>query len=114
MPDVDWVDFILKLGAVSSAATGVVRLIIGFYKKYITDPYNNIAQKMQNENNRNMQDSITPLTSAIDRLNHLLEDSQADRKIIHGKIDMQEDIVDNHEIRITVLEDWRKGDRNGK
>ena len=111
MPEVDWVDFILKLGAISTAVMGVGRLLIGIYKKYVTDPYNSIAQKMQSENNQNMQESIAPLTSAISRLNYLLEDSQADRKVIHGKIEVQDGTLDNHEIRITVLEDWRKASR---
>lgn len=104
----DWINFILQLGAIATALTGVGRLLIGLYKKYVTDPYNRISANIQKENTQQMKDSITPLTHSIERLNYLLEDSQQDRKRLHAKDDAQDLVMDNHEIRITVLEDWRK------
>lgn len=109
MPEVDWVDFILKLGAISTAVMGVGRLLIGVYKKYVTDPYNKMAEKIQKENSEEMRLAISPMTTAIERLNYLLEDSQKDRKSLHIKNDEQDGKLDSHEVRITVLEDWRKG-----
>lgn len=108
MDGMDWKEFILQLGAMSAAVTGVGRLLIGLYKKYVTDPYNNLSEKMQKENAQSLKDSIDPLNRSIKHLNYLLEDSQADRKVLHKKDEAQDVIMDNHEVRITVLEDWRK------
>lgn len=107
MADLDWVDFILKLGAIATAVTGVGRLLIGIYKKYVTDPYNKMAEKIQKENSEEMKLAIAPMTTAIERLNYLLEDSQRDRKSLHLKNDEQDGRLDSHETRISVLEDWR-------
>jgi biopolymer transport protein ExbB/TolQ len=53
-----------------------------------------------------------PLTEAIDKLNELLDESQRDRKLLHEiadenvkAIDIHEEQFEDHEIRITVLED---------
>lgn len=109
MPEVDWVDFILKLGAISTAVMGVGRLLIGIYKKYVTDPYNKMAERIQKDNSEEMRLTIAPMTNAIERLNYLLEDSQKDRQSLHAKDGEQDIKLDSHEVRITVLEDWRKG-----
>lgn len=109
MEGFEWMDFLIKLGAVVGAVSGVGKLFIGWYKKYITDPYNRVAKEIQEKNSQQMKDAIAPLTYAIDKLNHLLEDSQRDRKTLHAKDDEQDLRMDSHEVRISVLEDWRKG-----
>ena len=104
-----WTEFIIKIGAVAGAITAVGRLLIGVYKKLVTDPYNIVLQRVQEENTKDLKRSLSPLTQAIDRLNELLDDSKADRELLHRKNDEQDNKIDNHETRITVLEDWRKG-----
>lgn len=101
-------DWIIKLGSVVAAVGAVGRVFVGWYKKYITDPQARTAKEIQEKNSQQMKEAIAPLTIAIDRLNYLLEDSQRDRRGLHAKNDEQDTTLDNHEVRITVLEDWRK------
>ena len=108
----DWVDFILKLGAIATAVTAVGRLLISAYKKYISAPHDRAIAEIQKQNSRDLTDSLMPLTISIEKLNYLLDESRADRKKLHEQ-DREHDIaLDNHEVRISVLEDWRKEKRN--
>lgn len=104
MPELDWVDFILKLGAISTAVMGVGRLLIGVYKKYVTDPDQKMAEKIQKEYTESLKASIEPLkasieplTESIALLNANLQESKDDRKGIHVKLS-------DHDGRIIVLE----------
>lgn len=100
----NWVEFILQLGAVATAITAVGRLLIGIYKKYITEPHDKMVAEIQKQNSRELRESISPLTVSIERLNHLLEEGKVDREKLHAKDDELDDKIDSHEIRITVLE----------
>lgn len=100
----NWVEFILQLGAVATALTGVGRLLIGVYKKYVTDPHDKRVAEIQKQSSQELRESISPLTVSIERLNYLLEEGKADRERLHEKDDELDSKLDSHEIRITVLE----------
>lgn len=110
----DWVNFILQLGAIATALTAVGRLLIGAYKKYITDPHDRRMEQVQKRNSEDIKNSISPLTHSIEKLNYLLEEGREDRKRLHEKDKSQDVKIENHEIRITVLEDWRNETRSRK
>ena len=103
--DVEWVEFIIKLGAIASAATGVGKVLVVIYNKTITGPRNRLTERIQKESSMQLERSINPLTVAIDKLNYLLEDSKMDRRMLHDKNKEQDSKIQNHENRIVVLED---------
>jgi len=108
MPGESIANFLIQLGAIAAAVTAVGRFLIGVYKRLVTDPHNKAMENVQKENGRQITDAVSPLTHSIERLNYLLEDSQKDRKNLHAKNEEQDLRLDNHEVRITVLEDWRR------
>lgn len=110
--DAEWIEFLIKLGSIAGAITGVSKLAISMYNKTVTEPQNRIIQQVQADNAKHLAESINPLTRAIDGLNHLLADSQRDRQNLHKKtdknasrLDKHGERIEEHETRITVLED---------
>lgn len=104
----NWVDFMLQLGAIATALTAVGRVLIFVYKKYITDPHNQRVEDMYLKSSNELKETITPLTISIERLNYLLEEGKSDREKLHEKSDKLDVKVGDHEIRINRLEDWRE------
>lgn len=89
----DWVEWILKLGGVSVAITGIGRVLLWVYEKSVLYPITN---------------ALGPLTSEIKKLNDMLCDSEVDREALHVKIMEQSRVLINHEYKIDNLEKFRQ------
>lgn len=104
----EWVDFIIKagsvVGSISVIFTFVGKWLIKFYTKTVTEPMQENSKKLQEEYTQAIESSIAPLTHAIELLNHNLQDSQRDRIGIHGRLDEHEDVLTDHDKRISFLE----------
>lgn len=111
-------EFIIRWGAVAAGLTGIISFSIWVYKKLVSEPDKRVEERMQRENNRVLQESITPLVSSINRLNHILEESRVDIERLYDRDKEKTKVIDNHETRITVIEKWKKwherGDEGGR
>ena len=97
MDGMQWMDWIIKLASLMTAIGVLGNVLIKFYKKYVTDPDQKMAEKIQKEYTESLKASVEPLTESIALLNVNLQDSQMDRKNIHIKLS-------EHDGRIIVLE----------
>lgn len=97
MDGMQWMDWIIKLASLMTAIGVLGNVLIKFYKKYVTDPDQKMAEKIQKEYTESLKASVEPLTESIALLNANLQDSQMDRKNIHVKLN-------DHDGRIIVLE----------
>lgn len=104
-----WQAYLIELAGVIAAITTIGGALIWIYKKLVAEPDQKVAKETQEKSNRELKEAIAPLSQSINRLNELLEESQSDRIALHAKDSEQEAQLDNHEVRITVLEDWRRG-----
>lgn len=105
-------EIILQWGAIAGALMGIFSFLIWVYKKLISEPNQELEKRLQKENNEALRTSIAPLTDSIKQLNYLLEESKKDRECLHNRDSQQEIVLDDHETRITVLEDWRERRRD--
>lgn len=101
----------MELAGIVASITSIGGVLIWIYKKLVAEPDQKIAKEVQEKGARELKETIEPLSNSINLLNDRLGESQSDRKTLHAKDAEQEDILDKHEIRITVLEDWRKRQR---
>lgn len=97
MNGMEWMDYIIKLASLMTAIGVLGNVLIKLYKKYVTDPDQKMAEKIQKEYTESLKLTVEPLTESIALLNTNLQDSQMDRKNIH--ITLSE-----HDGRIIVLE----------
>ena len=104
MDGMQWMDWIIKLASLMTAIGVLGNVLIKFYKKYVTDPDQKMAEKIQKEYTESLKASIEPLkasieplTESIALLNANLQESKDDRKGIHVKLS-------DHDGRIIVLE----------
>ena len=56
-----------------------------------------------------LNETLLNLKFEITRLSESLTDSKADRLRLHARVDNTNDRLDEHDTRISVLEDWRRG-----
>ena len=101
-------EVIVQISVQIGALTTIGSALIWVYKKLVSDPDKRMAEKIQQESAEALRNSIEPLTKSIDLLNHNLEESKEDRAKLNKKVNHHENIFNNHETRITVLEDWRR------
>ena len=97
MDGMEWMDWIIKLASLMTAIGVLGNVLIKFYKKYVTDPDQKMAEKIQKEYTESLKASVEPLTESIALLNANLSESKEDRKGIHIKLN-------DHDGRIIVLE----------
>lgn len=105
------VDTIIQFGALAGAITAIGSLFVWLYNKLVKEPDRKLEEKLSHESNRALEKTVEPLTYEIKKLNHLLNESQSDRKNLHAQDDKQNVVLENHETRISVLEDWRSNKR---
>lgn len=55
-----------------------------------------------------LNETLLKLNFEIMRLSDSLSESKNDRVKLHSRVDVVDDRLDTHDIRISVLEDWRK------
>lgn len=61
--------------------------------------------KYQNERlEKAIKQATSPLTWEIKSLNTFLADNKEDHKVIHDQLDALDKCVDDHELRITIIE----------
>lgn len=97
MSEGEWVDWIIKFGALLTSIIYIIKQFLRGYDKLIVEPDRKMAERIQRENTETIKTSIEPLTQAIELLNTNLNDSKSDRKIIHIQLD-------DHEKRIVKIE----------
>ena len=56
-----------------------------------------------------LNETLLKLKFEITRLSESLTDSKADRLRLHARVDNTNDRLDEHDTRISILEDWRRG-----
>ena len=57
---------------------------------------------------KTLNETLLKLNFEITKLSDSLSESKSDRLRLHGRVDRVDDLLDKHETRISVLEDWRK------
>ena len=55
-----------------------------------------------------LNETLLKLNFEIMRLSDSLSESKSDRVKLHSRVDVVDGRLDSHDIRISVLEDWRK------
>lgn len=55
-----------------------------------------------------LNETLLKLNFEIMRLSDSLSESKNDRVKLHSRVDVVDGRLDTHDIRISVLEDWRK------
>lgn len=104
----NWIDFIIKtgsvIGSISVILTFVGKWLITFYKKTVTEPMQENSKELQEGYTSAINESIAPLTQSIELLNHNLQESQQDRRAIHGVLEEHEGTLIDHDKRISFLE----------
>lgn len=71
-----------------------------------------MAEKIQRENSEALKTSVEPLTKSIELLNHNLAESEKDRIQLNKQMGKHSTILNNHETRVTVIEDWKRSFQN--
>lgn len=112
------IDLVNELGNIASligSLTVVGSALMWIYNKFISAPREKKRQKEADERQKKMLELITeknePLNQAIENLNQLLAESQADRQQLNKiaesntkTINNHEKRLDNHNDRLIVLE----------
>ena len=106
-------ELILRWGAIVTGLTAIISFSIWVYKKLVAEPDMRVEERMQRENNRVLQESITPLINSIDKLNYILEESRVDIERLYDRDEQRTTVLDNHETRITVIEKWKRWHEKG-
>ena len=108
----EWGDILIYLATVIGSVTTIGAALIWTYKKTVLDPAKRMDKELQAKSAQDLKDTIEPLSRSIEILNHNLEESVKDRKRLTDRADGQDVILSDHEIRIKILEDWRKSHEN--
>lgn len=56
-----------------------------------------------------LNSTLGSLKDAINRLNEHMEDAKEDRQKLHSRADTADKRLDEHNVRLHKLEDWREG-----
>ena len=107
-------ELIIQWGAIVAGLTAMISFIIWVYKKLVAEPDMRVEERLQKENNRVLQDSISPLVNSIDKLNYILEESRVDIERLYDRDEQRTTVLDNHETRITVIEKWKRWHEGGR
>lgn len=97
-------DLAKDVATVIVAFTTIGSALVWVYKKLVVEPDNRLAQSLQDQNNRTLHDTLEPLTTAIDQLNINLNLASKEREELKKEVTGHDSRLDNHEVRITVLE----------
>ncbi|SDQ04488.1 hypothetical protein LHA31_02495 [Carnobacterium viridans] len=106
----EWSVHVSQIATLIGSFTVIGSALIWVYKKLVSDPDKRMAEKIQRENSESLKKTVEPLTKSIELLNHNLAESEKDRIQLNKQMGKHNVILNNHETRITVLEDWRKGE----
>lgn len=102
-------EYLKGIASLVTAITVVGGALIWIYKKLVSDPDKRMAERIQRENSESLKQTVQPLTQSIELLNNNLKQSEKDREQLNKKVNLHDNVINNHETRITVLEDWKRG-----
>ncbi|ATF25334.1 hypothetical protein [Brochothrix thermosphacta] len=102
-------EYLKGIASLVTAITVVGGALIWIYKKLVSDPDKRMAERIQRENSESLKQTVQPLTQSIELLNNNLKQSEKDREQLNKKVNLHDNVLNNHETRITVLEEWKKG-----
>lgn len=104
----EWHEFLIQLAAITTAVTTVGGSLLWVYKRLVLEPDKKMAQEIQRKSNEELRKAIEPLSKSIEVLNHNLEESKRDREKLNKISEQQEVVLADHEVRLSILEEWRK------
>lgn len=102
-------EYLKGIASLVSSIIVVGGALIWIYKKLVSDPDKRIAEQIQRENSETLKQTVQPLTQSIELLNNNLKQGEKDREQLNKKVNLHDNIINNHETRITVLEERKKG-----
>ena len=102
-------EYLKGIASLVTAITVVGGALIWIYKKLVSDPDKRMAERIQRENSESLKQTVQPLTQSIELLNNNLKQSEKDREQLNKKVNLHDNVLNNHETRITVLEELKKG-----
>ncbi|MCK1209276.1 hypothetical protein MXZ31_05395 [Streptococcus uberis] len=97
-------DNLADLASVVASITLIFGFLIGIYKFLVVEPDNRIAQKINEQNNKALRETVEPLTEQIKLLNITLDLTKQQSDEVKKEVVDHDSRLDNHETRITVLE----------
>lgn len=104
----NWSEFIMQLASIVTALTTLGGALFWLYKKLVLEPDKKMAETLQRESNEELRRTIEPLSKAIDLLNRNLKEANKERERLDKKTKKQDAILQDHEIRLSVVEDWKQ------
>ncbi|MCK1198534.1 hypothetical protein MXZ29_06575 [Streptococcus uberis] len=97
-------DNLADLASVVASITVIFGFLIAIYKFLVVEPDNRMAQKINDQNNKALRDTVEPLTEQIKLLNMTLDITKQQSDEVKKEVVDHDSRLDNHETRITVLE----------
>ncbi|GAB6702352.1 hypothetical protein [Streptococcus uberis] len=97
-------DNLADLASVVASITLIFGFLIGIYKFLVVEPDNRMAQKINEQNNKALRETVEPLTEQIKLLNITLDLTKQQSDEVKKEVVDHDSRLDNHETRITVLE----------
>ncbi|VTS14980.1 Uncharacterised protein [Streptococcus pseudoporcinus] len=98
------IDNFADLASVVASITLIFGFLIGIYKFLVVEPDNRMAQKINEQNNKALRETVEPLTEQIKLLNITLDLTKQQSDEVKKEVVDHDSRLDNHETRITVLE----------
>lgn len=98
------IDNFADLSSVVASITVVFGFLIAIYKYLVVEPDNRMAQKINDQNNKALRETVEPLTEQIKLLNITLDLTKQQSDEVKKEVIDHDSRLDNHETRITVLE----------
>lgn len=97
-------DNLADFASVVASITLIFGFLIGIYKFLVVEPDNRMAQKINDQNNRALRETVEPLTEQIKILNINLDLIKMQSDETKKEVKSHDGRLDDHETRITVLE----------
>ncbi|KKF49690.1 hypothetical protein Javan636_0007 [Streptococcus phage Javan636] len=98
------IDNFLDIATIVTAITVIGGFLIGIYKFLVVEPDNRMAQKINEQNNRALRETVEPLTEQIKILNINLDLIKMQSDETKKEVKSHDGRLDDHETRISVLE----------
>lgn len=102
-------DNLADFASVVASITLIFGFLIGIYKFLVVEPDNRMAQKINDQNNRALRETVEPLTEQIKILNINLDLIKMQSDETKKEVKSHDGRLDDHETRITVLENRKVG-----
>lgn len=103
------IDNLTDLVSVIASLTVLGSALIWIYKILVVEPDNRMAQKINDQNNKALKETVEPLTEQIKILNINLDLIKMQSDETKKEVKSHDSRLDNHETRITVLENRKVG-----